>query len=84
MYQICALNSAGRVLHYPDFIINNTIVEIKGYHTPQVDAKTKAVKDRPIKVLYKHDLTEVFDYIFQNYGKCVDKNIHELYENMGE
>ena len=70
--------------YYPDFIINNTLVEIKGYYTPQVEAKTLSVTDRPIKVLYRKDLDEVFNYIFDTYGKIVDKNIHELYENMGD
>ena len=69
--------------YYPDFIINNTIVEVKGFYTEQVRAKTEAVKDRPIIVLYKKDLKEVFDYIKFNYRKIVDKNIHELYESNG-
>lgn len=66
--------------YYPDFIINDCIYEIKGYHTEQVTAKTLAVQDRPIKVLYREDLAEVFEYILNTYDKQVDKNIHELYE----
>ncbi len=66
--------------YFPDFIINDCIYEIKGYYTEQVTAKTLAVQDRPIKVLYREDLAEVFEYILNTYGKQVDKNIHELYE----
>lgn len=49
-----------------------------------MNAKTEAVTDKPIKVLYRKDLDEVFKYIFNTYGKVVDKNIHELYENKGD
>lgn len=66
--------------YYPDFIINNTIIEIKGYWSEVVDAKTKSVTDRDIIVLYRKDLKHVFDYIADKYNKIVDKNIHELYE----
>lgn len=66
--------------YYPDFIIDDCIYEIKGFFSNQVKAKTEAVKDRPIKVLYRNDLSEVFEYVLSKYGKKVDKNIHELYE----
>lgn len=66
--------------YYPDFIIDNCIYEIKGYYTDQVKAKTEAVTDREIKVLYRDDLKEVFDYILSAYNKKVDKNIQDLYE----
>lgn len=68
--------------YYPDFIVNNTIIEIKGFYTDKVRVKTESVKDRPIVVLYKKDLIEVFEYIESTYNKVVDKNIHELYENI--
>lgn len=45
--------------YYPDFIVDGVIIEIKGYHTPQVDAKIAAVTDREIKVLYKADLEKL-------------------------
>lgn len=67
--------------YYPDFIVNNTIIEIKGFYTEKVKVKTESVKDRPIIVLYKKDLKEVFDYIESTYNKTVDKNIHELYQD---
>lgn len=66
--------------YYPDFIVDGTIIEIKGYWTEQVDAKTKSVSDKPIKVLYYDDLIDVFDYIKIKYGKTVDKDISDLYE----
>ena len=70
--------------YYPDFIINNTIIEIKGFYTEKVKIKTESVKDRPIVVLYRKDLKEVFDYIESTYNKTVDKNIHELYQDKME
>ena len=70
--------------YYPDFIVNNTIIEIKGFYTEKVRIKTESVKDRPIVVLYRKDLKEVFDYIEFTYNKTVDKNIHELYQDRME
>lgn len=66
--------------YHPDFLINDTIVEIKGFYTDIVRAKTEAVKDRQIVVLYRQNLAEVFDYIQSTYNKTVDKNIQDLYE----
>lgn len=65
--------------YYPDFIIDNTIYEIKGFWTDVVQAKIDAVKDRPIVVLYRKDLDFAFDYIFLKYGKK-DLEIVDLYE----
>lgn len=55
-------------LYFPDFIVDNTIIEIKGYHTELVDIKTAAV-DKPVKVLYKQDLKDILDYVINKYGK---------------
>lgn len=66
--------------YYPDFIIDGCIYEIKGFWTPQVSAKTASVTDKPIKVLYRDDMTDIFTYIKNTYGKQVDIDIHELYE----
>lgn len=66
--------------YYPDFIIDGTIIEIKGFWTPQVDAKTNSVTDKPIKVLYRNDLSYVFDYIKDTYSKTIDKDVQDLYE----
>lgn len=67
--------------YYPDFIIDNTIYEIKGFWTELVDIKAAAVKDREIKILYRKDLKNIFDYIYEKYNKTVDKNISDLYES---
>lgn len=67
--------------YHPDFIINNTIIEIKGYWTDLVDIKCAAVTDKPIKVLYKADLDPVFAYIKNFYGKTVGKDLRDLYES---
>lgn len=54
--------------YYPDFILpDNSLVEIKGYHSEQVDLKIAAVKDRPITVLYKNDMLYMFEYVKSNY-----------------
>lgn len=57
-------------LYYPDFIVDGTYVEIKGYWTEKVQAKINAFpKDLPYKILYRDDLRECFNYCIQNYGK---------------
>lgn len=66
-------------LYYPDFIVNDEYIEIKGFWKPQVDVKASAV-DKKIRVLYPKDMQDIFEYIKERYGKVVDKNIHELYE----
>jgi predicted RNA-binding Zn-ribbon protein involved in translation (DUF1610 family) len=65
--------------YYPDFIVNNEYIEIKGFWKPEVDIKASVV-DKPIKILYPKDLQEVFLYIERKYNKSVDKNISDLYE----
>ena len=70
----------GRVHKYfPDFIVNNEFVEIKGYHIDTVDLKKQAVEQTgtKIKVLYKQDLQFAFDYVKQNYTY---KNLIDLYD----
>ena len=55
--------------YYPDFELDDgSLVEIKGYHTPQVDAKLNAVTDRKIKVLYYDDLQYAFNWVKNNYS----------------
>lgn len=64
--------------YYPDFILEDgTLVEIKGYHTEQVDAKLKAVTDRPVIILYEKDLKYAFDWVKNHYTY---KSIKDLYE----
>ena len=53
--------------YIPDFIVNNKLVEIKGYKTEQWSAKILANPD--ITVLYQSDLKEVFNYVINKYGK---------------
>lgn len=60
--------------YIPDFIVGNQLVEIKGYSSPQWEAKIKYNQD--VIVLYEKDLKHVFDYIIQKYGKDYTK----LYE----
>lgn len=54
--------------YYPDFKIGNEYYEIKGYHSKQVDAKIKQFPHK-LTILHKQDLTEVFDYVIDKYGK---------------
>lgn len=61
-------------VYLPDFEVNGSIVEIKGYRTPQWEAKMLANPD--IVVLYESDLRHVFEYVVNKYGK----NFTELYE----
>ncbi len=65
-------------LYFPDFIVDNTIIEIKGYHTELVDIKVSAIEDMPIKVLYKKDLADVFNYVFKTYNVNI-KTITKLF-----
>jgi hypothetical protein len=62
--------SFGNKKYYPDFIQGNTIIEIKGFWSEEVDLKSKAVisAGKQIKVLYKKDLKYCFDWIKENYN----------------
>lgn len=64
--------------YYPDFIVDNTLIEIKGFHTDQVDIKLTAV-NKPIKILYYKDIEHCFKYIEERYGLNY-ANIIRLYE----
>lgn len=66
--------------YFPDFLLpDNSLVEIKGYHSATVDLKTASVTDRAIKVLYEKDLKYAFDYIKERYKTC---HIEELYDQL--
>lgn len=55
--------------YFPDFIINDEYIEIKGFDTDKVNAKIEQFpKDKILKVYHKEDLTEVFDYVINKYG----------------
>jgi hypothetical protein len=62
--------------HYylPDFKKNGIYYEIKGYKTLLDDIKWRSVKN--LKILYKKDLKEIFEYVKIKYGK----NWINLYE----
>jgi hypothetical protein len=67
--------------YYPDFSINNTYYEIKGYVTEQVKEKIKQFpKDEKLIVLFKDDLEDVFNYVENKYGK----NYINLYDDKKE
>lgn len=75
----------GSLKYYPDFLLpNNTIIEIKGYHTDLVDQKTELAKSKgyDIKVLYKDDLKEVFVYVSTKY-QIPQSKFYTLYEIHG-
>lgn len=55
--------------YFPDFIINDEYIEIKGFDTDKVNAKIEQFpKDKILKVYHKEDLNEVFDYVINKYG----------------
>lgn len=67
--------------YYPDFILgDNTIIEIKGFHTPLVDLKLNAAKSQGynIKILYKKDLDIMFNWFKVNFP---GKKLQEMYQN---
>ena len=70
--------------YHPDFIVNNELIEIKGYYTDLVDTKASSITlDKPYKILYKEDLQEVFSYVAKTYNKRFRKkwnNFYELYD----
>lgn len=65
----------GKTLNYiPDFIQKDTIVEIKGFINSQTIAKLNTIKN--LKVLFRKDLNNEFEYVEKKYGK----NFIDLYE----
>lgn len=74
--------SVGDKKYFPDFWADGAIVEIKGYHTPEVDAKTKAAEDNgfEIKILYKKDLNVEFDWFKKQYGHVKIKQMYDGYK----
>jgi hypothetical protein len=60
--------------YFPDFIVNDEIIEIKGYVTKQWKAKHLANPD--IKVLVFEDLKLYLNFVIEKYGK----NFIEQYE----
>ena len=67
--------------YYPDFLMpDNSLVEIKGYHTEVVDIKLNSVSDRKINIYYYNDIKYMFDYIKDVYNKD-EISIVELYDS---
>lgn len=76
--------NGSKCLYYPDFIVNDKLVEIKGYWTLQVQAKIDAVTDKELSVLYYKDLEPMMDWIDSKYNTKHWKkgnNYWELYDN---
>lgn len=68
----------GRTLKYiPDFLLDGGLVEIKGYNTPQVEAKIASCT-KPLTVLYEANLKEVFEYVHHKYGKDFYKQFQRV------
>lgn len=61
-------------IYIPDFIVENEVIEIKGYSSKQWEEKIKQNSD--VKVLYKNDIKPYLDYVISKYGK----NFISLYE----
>lgn len=63
--------------YYPDFIINNTYIEIKNYKSDRVTAKIDQFpSEELLVVLYLSDIKICIDYCIEVYGK----NFTELYD----
>ena len=58
----------GRIHYYiPDFIVDNKVIEIKGFNTEQWRVKMSNNKD--VTVLYEKDMKQYFEYVENKYGK---------------
>lgn len=69
--------------YHPDFIVNDEIIEIKGYHNNLVDIKMKSIINRKYKILYINDLFKSFEYVSKAYNKKFHNkwnNFYELYD----
>lgn len=64
-------NDDGKVKRfYPDFIVNNEYIEIKGFHSSLVDKKiSQFPKDKTLKILYKQEMIPYLEYAKSSYGK---------------
>ena len=64
-----------KVKYIPDFLLqeSNTIIEIKGYVSDEekLQAKIDLAKEKgfEIKILYKEDLKDCFEYVRKNYSE---------------
>jgi hypothetical protein len=60
---------------FPDFIVNNKLVEIKNFRSELTDIKLKSV-NKEIKIYYKDTIKPYLDYVIKKYGK----KFIEMYE----
>ena len=70
-----------KVKYYPDFLIDNTIIEIKGYEKQEsVDKKTKVAQHYGynVTILRKEQLQTEFNWVSDNYKY---KKLFELYDD---
>jgi hypothetical protein len=71
----------GALKYYPDFIDEDgvTIIEIKGYHRIDVDAKTALAisKGYNIEVLYKNDLKKCFEWVKEKYNTSEFETLYD-------
>lgn len=54
--------------YHPDFIIDDTYIEIKGYEQPETDAK---IRDFPhkLEIIRRDDIERILEYVENKYGK---------------
>lgn len=66
--------------YFPDFIQENTIIEIKGHWTGTVDVKADAARKKgfDIQILYKSDLKHHFEWFAET---CPNNKLHEMFED---
>ena len=63
-------------IFYPDFRVNDKLVEIKNYRSELTEIKLKSV-DEKIEIYYKDTINQYLEYVKNKYGK----NFIEMYEN---
>lgn len=54
-------------MYIPDFILENELIEIKGYNSPQWQAKRKAVPN--LKVMGAEEMKPILEFVYSKYGK---------------
>ena len=69
-------------IYYPDFEVDNTIVEIKGFWQQNLAEKVKAVENSgyQIKVYLPEDMEPIIRYIFDKYKAHSGKELASLYD----
>ena len=53
--------------YIPDFIVNNIVIEIKGFKSPQWEAKLLC--NPHVNVLYEQEMKPILEYVVLTYGK---------------